>query len=68
MRDWHPNPNRRAAPADYPVDDDDCPIRPLMFSGVGGSTVMWSGHLPRFHPSDFRMRTLDGVGDDWPLS
>ena len=29
---------------------------------------MWSCHLPRFHPSDFRMRTLDGVGDDWPLS
>lgn len=68
MRDWHPNPNRRAAPADYPVDDADCPIRPLMVSAVGGSTVMWSGHLPRFHPSDFRMRTLDGIGDDWPLT
>ncbi len=68
MRDWHPNPNRRAAPADYPVDDGDCPIRPLMVAGVGGSTVMWSGHLPRFHPSDFRMRSLDGVGDDWPLT
>jgi choline dehydrogenase-like flavoprotein len=68
MQDWHPNPNRRAAPADYPVDDSGSPIRPLMFNGVGGSTVLWSGHLPRFHPSDFRMRTLDGVGDDWPLS
>jgi len=67
MRDWHPNPNRRAAAADYPVDDADCPIRPLMFAGVGGATVMWSGHMPRFHPSDFRMRTLDGVGDDWPI-
>jgi len=39
-----------------------------MFNGVGGSTVMWSCHLPRFHPSDFRMASLDGVGDDWPVS
>lgn len=67
LQDWHPDPNRRAAAADYPVDDTACPIRPLMFAGVGGATVMWSGHLPRFHPSDFRMRTLDGVGDDWPI-
>jgi len=65
--DWHPNPNVRRGAADYPVDDTDCPIRPLMFNGVGGSTVMWSCHIPRFHPSDFRMATLDGVGDDWPL-
>jgi len=65
---WHPNPNVRRGPADYPVDDTDCPIRPLMFNGVGGSTVMWSCHMPRFHPSDFRMRTLDGVGADWPVS
>ncbi len=68
QQDWHPNPNVRRGPADYPVDDSDCPIRPLMFNGVGGSTVMWSCHIPRFHPSDFRMATLDGVGDDWPLS
>ena len=24
-------------------------------------------HFPRFHPSDFRVRTLDGVADDWPI-
>jgi choline dehydrogenase-like flavoprotein len=39
-----------------------------MFCGVGGSTVMWSAHAPRFHPSDFRVRSLDGVADDWPLT
>jgi choline dehydrogenase-like flavoprotein len=66
-REWHPNPNVRALPTDYPVDHRDCPMRPLMFNGVGGSTVMWSCHAPRFHPSDFRVRTLDGVADDWPL-
>jgi choline dehydrogenase-like flavoprotein len=65
---WHPNPNLRRQPADYPVDDSQSPIRPLMFNGVGGSTIMWSCLMPRFRPSDFRARTLDGVADDWPLA
>lgn len=67
LTDWHPNPNRRRAKADYPVDDSASPIRPLMWNGVGGSTVMWSANAPRFHPSDFRARSLDGVAADWPL-
>ncbi len=67
LADWHPNPNRRRAPWDVPVDDSQSPIRPLMWNGVGGSTVLWSAHFPRLHPSDFRVRTLDGVADDWPL-
>lgn len=65
---WHPNPNIRRNAADYPVDDSQSPIRPLMFNGVGGSTVMWSCLAPRFRPSDFRARSLDGVADDWPVS
>ncbi len=36
--------------------------------GVGGSTVHWSAFTPRFHPSDFRIHSLDGVGVDWPIS
>jgi choline dehydrogenase-like flavoprotein len=35
--------------------------------GVGGSMVHFAGYTPRFHPSDFRTMTLDGVGADWPL-
>ncbi|MHA7959261.1 GMC family oxidoreductase [Streptomyces sp. L500] len=35
--------------------------------GVGGSTVHFAGYVPRFHPSDFRTYTEDGVGADWPL-
>ena len=38
-----------------------------MWSGVGGSTINWAAHFPRLHPSDFKTRTLDGVGDDWPF-
>jgi choline dehydrogenase-like flavoprotein len=36
--------------------------------GVGGSTVHWAAFTPRFHPSDFRTHSQDGVGVDWPIS
>ena len=62
-----PNPNTRGLEHDYPIDDSGTPMKPLMWNGVGGSTIMWSAHFPRFHPSDFRVKSLDGVADDWPL-
>ena len=71
---WALSPNARlhsAEPshsADYPVDDASAAIKPLMWNGVGGSTINWGAHFPRLHPSDFRTRTLDGVGDDWPFT
>jgi choline dehydrogenase-like flavoprotein len=36
--------------------------------GVGGSMTHFAGYVPRFHPSDFEVRTRDGVGFDWPIS
>lgn len=63
----HPSPNVRRLPADYPIDDSESPIAIANFNAVGGSTVLFSGHFPRFHPSDFRVRSLDGVAEDWPL-
>jgi choline dehydrogenase-like flavoprotein len=36
--------------------------------GVGGGSVHWAAFAPRFHPSDFRVYTEDGVGADWPLA
>ena len=35
---------------------------------VGGSMILYAGDWPRMPPSDFRVRTLDGVADDWPLT
>jgi choline dehydrogenase-like flavoprotein len=35
--------------------------------GVGGGTNCWYAQTPRFHPSDFRMRSKYGVAQDWPL-
>ncbi|MBS2039933.1 GMC family oxidoreductase [bacterium] len=34
---------------------------------VGGTTWHWSGTCLRFLASDFRLRTLYGVGQDWPI-
>ncbi|MDG0866988.1 GMC family oxidoreductase [Candidatus Lucifugimonas marina] len=68
MSSWSINPNKRKLREDYPVNVDDSAIDPVMFNGVGGSTIMWAAHTPRLHPSDFRVKTLDGVADDWPIT
>ena len=60
-------PIRRGLPAHYPINDDGSPIKIVNVNGVGGSTVMCMGHFPRLHPSDFKVRALDGVADDWPI-
>src|SRR5262245_52169940 len=65
---FHADPNVRRLPADYPVETSRSPIDPLMWNAVGGSTIHWSAHFPRLRPSDFRVRSLDGVADDWPLT
>jgi choline dehydrogenase-like flavoprotein len=64
---FHPDPNRRVAAADYPVVADDTPIQPALFNGVGGGLLRWGAHFPRLRPTDFRVRSQDGVADDWPL-
>ncbi|HLM83747.1 MAG TPA: GMC family oxidoreductase, partial [Candidatus Bathyarchaeia archaeon] len=35
--------------------------------GVGGGTVHYTMMSLRLHPSDFKTRSLDGVGVDWPI-
>jgi choline dehydrogenase-like flavoprotein len=65
---WSSSPNIRALPEDYPVDDQRSDVSPLMFAGVGGSMILFAGAWPRMLPSDFRVRSLDGVADDWPIT
>lgn len=36
--------------------------------GVGGGTVHFTGVFFRFHESDFRVKSQDGVGEDWPIT
>jgi choline dehydrogenase-like flavoprotein len=65
--DFDLSPNRRMRDTDYPVNDDNSIMKIANFNGVGGGTIMFTAHYPRMHPSDFRVRTLDGVADDWPI-
>ncbi len=68
MGRWSANPNVRRLQEDYPIDSEESDIVPLMFNGVGGSMILYAGDWPRLLPSDFRVRTLDGLADDWPLT
>jgi choline dehydrogenase-like flavoprotein len=65
--DFNFSPNTRGRREDYPVNDGESPIAVSMFNAVGGSTILYAAHFPRLHPADFRVRSLDGVADDWPL-
>ena len=64
----NPNPNIRRGAADYAIEDDASPIKPLIGNGVGGGSIYWAAHAPRFRAEDFRVFSDDGVADDWPLT
>src|SRR5690606_18848599 len=38
------------------------------FNGVGGGTVLYAAQWPRMLPDDFRVRSVDDVADDWPIT
>ena len=65
---WHPDPNMRRRAEDYPVNLEESEQPVYMYNGAGGSTVFFAAVWSRPMPSDFRVRTLDGVADDWPIS
>jgi choline dehydrogenase-like flavoprotein len=74
-RDWEArrftdfaiSPNVRGRDTDYPVNDDNSLMKVANFNGVGGGTIIYTAHWPRLHPSDFKVKSLDGVADDWPI-
>ena len=68
QHDWAHDPNVRQLPSDYPVDVSDSDMWPVMFNAVGGSSIYYGAEWPRLMPSDFRVKTLDGVSDDWPIT
>lgn len=68
QKTWHPNPNLRDSPRDYPLETSDSDINPLMYAGVGGAALIYGANWMPFLPSDYKVRSLDGVADDWPFS
>lgn len=62
------SPNERKRPEDYPViSGGQNPPDIEMVNGVGGTTVHWNAQFLRLHSSDFRVKTLDGLVQDWPI-
>ena len=61
------SPNTRKRSVDYPINEKNSPIKVANFNGVGGGTILYAAHFPRFHPSDFKVKSIDGVADDWPI-
>ncbi|MFJ2684370.1 GMC family oxidoreductase [Pseudomonas sp. NPDC087342] len=67
QKKWSWNPNKRERPEDYPMNLDGTDVTPIMFAGVGGSSLLYGAQWLRLLPSDFRVKTLDGICDDWPI-
>jgi choline dehydrogenase-like flavoprotein len=66
-RQWNADPNVRARPEDYPTECSEAEIAPVMFNAVGGSTIHYGAQWARMRPLDFKVRSNEGVGDDWPI-
>lgn len=62
------NPNLRKSKFDYPINDKNSDISIANFNGVGGSSVLYSAHLPRFLPEDFENKKFDNIDSKWPIS
>ncbi|WP_187261822.1 GMC oxidoreductase [Pontibacter beigongshangensis] len=61
-------PYARLNPAYKDTFENHNPEKKWVFTqGFGGSSNCWYGCTPRFMPADFKMKTLYGVGNDWPL-
>ena len=50
------NPNVRRSKSDYLIDDTESDISIANFNALGGSSVLYSAHLPRFLPKDFKQK------------
>ena len=75
-RDWEARLRRLRHQPEHPRDAADGlsdQRRRLAASRSSTSTASaaarscYTGHYPRLHPSDFRVKSLDGVADDWPI-
>jgi glucose dehydrogenase len=49
------------------VGEVDYPLNDHRVRGVGGTTLHWQAYSYRFVESDFRMRSLYGLAEDWPI-
>ncbi len=65
---WSADPNVRGLAEDFPCDVSETDVTPVMHNAVGGSTIHFGAQWARMRPQDFRVLSLDGLADDWPIS
>ena len=63
-----PIPAIRRSPFDYPIDDSDSPIKVANYNAVGGGTILFSGHFPRFLRGDFEAHKSPNAKPLWPIN
>ncbi len=64
---WAPKSSGGPHSNDYLQNVGPLNYRPGMLKLVGGTTWNWRSACWRLLPNDFRLRTLYGVGRDWPI-
>ena len=52
----------------YPYDHTESFWEPVLGNAVGGASVHYGAIWGRLHPSDFKVRSLEGLADDWPIN
>jgi len=68
LKRWSHDPNVRGLEEDYPCEVSEAEVHPVMYNAVGGGSIHYGAQWPRMLPSDFRVRTLDGFAEDWPIN
>lgn len=64
---WAPHPQYGAAANDYLVFRGEHRFNSQYIRAVGGTTWHWAASCWRFLPGDFKLKSLYGVGRDWPI-
>lgn len=74
-RNWNtPYPNLPSAPNSYTKGyieaqtDDDLDYATSFIKVAGGTTRHWAGASWRLLPNDFKLKSIYGVGRDWPIA
>lgn len=65
---WAPQPKFIPDDNNYLIQKGPDPYRAQYLRGTGGTTWHWAGQAFRLLPNDMRIRSLYGVGRDWPIS
>lgn len=65
---WSPHPQFVPEDNGYLIQAGPVPYPAQYLRVVGGTTWHWAAHAWRVLPNDLKMKTMYGVGKDWPIT